>query len=195
VDASQYIASLGPALERLAAEDLARIEGVLLRARDDGGSIFILGNGGSAATASHLANDLNKGASVPGEPRFRAVALTDNVPLITAWANDTRYDRVFVEQLMNLLRAGDVVVAFSGSGNSPNVLAAVEWARGQGAVTIGFTGGTGGRLRAVADYSVVVPADRMEHIEDLHLVVSHALSVSLRHRIAGGAALPLPGPR
>ena len=185
VSASQYIADLQPVLQKLAAEDLARVESLLLQARADGRTIFIIGNGGSAATASHMANDLNKGASVPGAARFRALALTDNVPLITAWANDTRYDHVFVEQMANLFKPGDVLVAISGSGNSPNVVAAMEWTRREGGVTIGLTGGTGGRLKGLADCCIVVPSGRMEQIEDMHLVLSHALCVSLKAKIAG----------
>jgi D-sedoheptulose 7-phosphate isomerase len=184
MNASQYLAKLQPVLEKLAATDLAQVESILLQARAEGRMIFIIGNGGSAATASHVANDLNKGASIPGLPRFRAMALTDNVPLITAWANDTRYDNVFVEQMTNFFEPGDVLLAISGSGNSPNVISAVEWARRAGAVTIGLTGGSGGRLRELVDCSVVVPTGWMEQIEDLHLVLAHAICVSLRARIA-----------
>ena len=189
MNASQYIASLQPMLGELADLDFNQVESILLRARDEGHTIFIIGNGGSAATASHMANDLNKGASVPGRTRFRALALTDNVPLITAWANDTHYERVFVEQMANFLRPGDVLVAISGSGNSPNVVAAAEWAHLEGAVTIGLTGGNGGRLRGLVDCSLIVPSSRMEQIEDMHLVLSHALCVSLRARIAGETIL------
>jgi len=193
VNASQYITDLLPALEKLAAADLGQVESVLLRARAEGRMIFIIGNGGSAATASHMANDLNKGAAVPGEPRFRALALTDNVPLITAWANDTAYGNVFTEQLANFLEPGDVLVAISGSGNSPNVVNAVEWARQRGAVTIGLTGGSGGALRAAAETAVVVPTAWMEQIEDLHLVLVHALCVSLRRRIASDRLIGVTG--
>ena len=184
MNVSRYLAELQPVLEKLRAEDLSRIESVLLQARAEGRLIFIIGNGGSAATASHLANDLNKGASVPGRPRFRAIALTDNVPLMTAWANDTRYESIFVEQMANFFEPGDLLVAISGSGNSGNVVAAGEWARRGGATTIGLTGGSGGRLRDLVDCCVVVPTDRMEQIEDMHLVLVHALCVSLRHHIA-----------
>jgi D-sedoheptulose 7-phosphate isomerase len=187
--ASQYIASLQPQLSELADLDFDQVESILLRARDEGRTIFIIGNGGSAATASHMANDLNKGVLVPGRLRFRAFALTDNVPLITAWANDTRYEQIFVEQMANFLRPGDVLIAISGSGNSGNIIAAVEWAHLEGAVTIGLTGGEGGRLRGLVDCCLVVPSGRMEQIEDMHLVLSHALCVSLRARIAGETVL------
>jgi len=176
-------------LGELADLDFIQVESILLRARDEGRTIFIIGNGGSAATASHMANDLNKGAAVSGQPRFRAFALTDNVPLITAWANDTRYEKIFVEQMANFLRPGDVLIAISGSGNSPNIITAVEWARLEGAVTIGLTGGSGGRLNGLVDCCLVVPSNLMEQIEDMHLVLSHALCVSLRARIASETVL------
>ncbi len=187
MNVSQYMASLASALGHLAMPDILRVQEVLLDAWRRERMIFIAGNGGSAATASHMANDLNKGAIVDGLPRFRAIALTDNVPLITAWGNDTAYDRVFVEQMMNFFRPGDVLVAISGSGNSPNIIAAVQWAREAGGITIGLTGGTGGRLRALVDHCVVAPSSRMEQIEDVHLALSHALCTSLRATIAAGA--------
>lgn len=193
MNASQYITSLQPVLEKLAEEDLNQVESILLRAREEGRTIFIAGNGGSAATASHMANDLNKGAAVPGERRFRAFALTDNTALISAWANDTHYERVFVEQMTNFLERGDVLIAISGSGNSSNIIAAVERARREGAVTIGLTGGNGGRLCRLVDCCLVVRSNRMEQIEDMHLVLSHALCVSLRNRIAGEALAATSG--
>jgi D-sedoheptulose 7-phosphate isomerase len=186
-----YMADLRDVLARLPMEDVLRVRAVLLQAWRDGKTIFVAGNGGSAATASHMVNDLNKGAIVEGRPRFRALALTDNVPLLTAWSNDTAYHRAFVEQMMNFFTPGDVLVAISGSGNSPNIIAAVEWAREAGAVTLGLTGGTGGRLRALVDHCVVVPTSRMEEIEDAHLALSHALCVSLRAAIASETARPV----
>ena len=185
MNASQYIASLQPVLGDLAAVDFRQVEAILLRARDEGRTVFIIGNGGSAATASHMANDLNKGAAVAGQRRFRALALTDNVPLITAWANDTQYEQIFVEQMTNFFHPGDVLIAISGSGNSPNIIAALEWARNEGAVTIGLTGGNGGRLLGLVDCCLLVPSNRMEQIEDMHLVLAHAICVSMRNRIAG----------
>ena len=181
---SQYINSLRDTLAAVSVSDLRGVEDALFEAWFHGRTIFIVGNGGSAATASHWANDLNKGTITAGQHRFRAIALTDNVPLLTAWGNDAAYDRIFVEQLANFLQPHDVLVAISGSGNSPNVLAAVRWARDAGAVTLGLTGRDGGRLRALVDCGVVVPADAMEQIEDVHLVLSHALCTTLRERIA-----------
>ncbi len=186
MNVSQYVDSLQGVLSRLPIQDILKVEMVLLEAWLRGRSIFVAGNGGSASTASHLVNDLNKGALVPGQRRFRAIALTDNVPLLTAWGNDAGYERIFVEQMANFLQPGDVFVAISGSGNSPNILAAVEGARQAKAVTVGLTGGSGGRLRTLADFVIVVPSNQMEQIEDVHLTLSHALCMSLRSRIANG---------
>lgn len=192
MNVSQYVDSLQDVLSRLPVRDIASVEMVLLEAWLRRNTIFVAGNGGSASTASHMVNDLNKGALVPGQPRFRAVALTDNVPLMTAWGNDAGYERIFVEQMANFLQPGDVFVAISGSGNSPNILKAVEWARQAEAVTVGLTGGSGGRLRTLADFVIVVPSNQMEQIEDVHLTLSHALCMSLRSRIANGARTPVP---
>lgn len=191
----QYIASLVGVLERVSCQDVIRLQDTLFEAWRAGSTIFIAGNGGSAATASHFANDLNKGANVADQPRFRAMALSDNIPLITAWANDTSYDRIFLEQMANFLRPGDVFIAISASGNSPNIIAAVQWAHEAGAIAIGITGGTGGRLRALVDHCLVVPSTRMEQIEDVHLIVAHALCTGLREAIAARthAAVSAPG--
>jgi D-sedoheptulose 7-phosphate isomerase len=189
VTPSQYISSLRDTLAALPVTDLRPVEEALFEAWLHGRTVFIAGNGGSASTASHMANDLNKGTMSSGRHRFRAIALTDNVPLITAWANDAAYERIFLEQMANLFRPGDVFVAISASGNSPNIIVAAEWARGAGAVTIGLTGSDGGRLRPLVDHGVVVPAAGIEQIEDVHLVVSHALCTALRTRIAAMAPL------
>jgi D-sedoheptulose 7-phosphate isomerase len=183
VGVSQYISDLRSALAAVPVEALVHVEEVLLRAWREHRLVFIAGNGGSAATASHWANDLNKGTAVAGQPRFRAIALTDNVPLVTAWANDVAYDRIFVEQLASLFRPGDLLILISGSGNSPNIVAAAQWARERGATVVGLTGGDGGQLRGLVDHCVLAPTHRMEQIEDVHLVVAHALCTALRQRI------------
>lgn len=162
--------SIGHILERLHDARLRRA------------SIFICGNGGSAATASHFVNDLNKGANAKGMPRFRAMALVDNTPLLTAWSNDSSYADAFAEQLRNLARPGDLVIGISGSGNSPNVLNAVRYARQIGATTIGLTGGQGGKLAGLVDLAVIVPNACMEQIEDVHMFLEHALVSALRDR-------------
>jgi D-sedoheptulose 7-phosphate isomerase len=147
-----------------------------------GNTTFVVGNGGSASTASHMMNDLNKFTLVPGSRRFRAIALTDNVPLMTAWGNDASYDDVFVEPLRNLMNDGDVLIAISGSGNSPNVLRAVEYANGRG-TTIGLCGFPGGKLAVTAKHRVIVPAPSIGQQEDGHLIINHAVATALRARI------------
>jgi D-sedoheptulose 7-phosphate isomerase len=158
----------------------------LLRAYEDGKSVFIFGNGGSAALASHFACDLSKGTVIGnnGHRRFRVMALTDNVPLMTAWANDSCYDRIFAEQLQNFVAPGDVAFAISGSGNSPNVLQALETARSARAVTIGLTGFQGGKMKNLCDVCVILPSDNMQIIEDFQLSVTHAVFTVIRRRIS-----------
>ncbi len=175
-----YMATLSEVLRQLPEDDIAAAVERIRSAWAEGRAVFLLGNGGSAATASHLACDLAKGLVAPGRPRMRVVALTDNVPLLTAYGNDIAYDRVFAEQLANFVQSSDVVLAISGSGNSPNVLAAVELASARGATTVGLTGFAGGKLKGLVERCVVVPSDNMQQIEDAHMVIAHALFVQLR---------------
>lgn len=169
----------------------------LLACQRRGGTIFVLGNGGSAATAAHFACDLAKGTRTNGLPTFRVVALNDNVPLLTAWANDTSYEHVFAEQLVALVRPGDLVVMISASGNSPNVLLAADVATTVGATTIALTGRTGGQLGQLADLTIPVPSDSIEQVEDAHLMVAHSLCVVLREQLRAevSAAVRLLAPR
>lgn len=141
-----------------------------------------MGNGGSAATASHFACDLAKGTAGKDDSRkrFKVIALTDSVPIITAWANDTAYQNIFLEQLKNLLDAGDVVIAINGSGNSKNVIKAVEYANAQKALTIGLTGFGGGKLKGMVQECLIVPSHSLEQIEDVHLILEHILCSWLR---------------
>jgi len=183
-----YTTSLQSLLSLLPHDDVACVVDEILQAGDRGSTIFIMGNGGSAATASHFACDLAKGTQRPGVPLFRVIALTDNVPLMTAWGNDTSYDRIFAEQLRPLVQPDDLAIAISGSGNSPNVLEAVRVARQAGARTIGWTGFQGGKLRDLVDVCVIVPSDCMEQIEDAHLIMEHAICTALREQAQG---LPL----
>jgi D-sedoheptulose 7-phosphate isomerase len=178
-------------LAELPQEHIQDVVDVLLSANHVGSTIFTLGNGGSASTASHFAGDLAKGTITPGYPRFRVVALTDNLPLITAWSNDVSYEDVFAEQLDGLIQRGDVVIAFSGSGNSPNVLRAVELARRAGGITIGFSGFAGGQLSSLVDISVVVPNDCMEQIEDVHIILCHTITTVLREQLGKSDLLTL----
>lgn len=164
------------ALERAAEE--------LLSCQARGRVVFAIGNGGSAATASHFTCDLAKGTRRGGPPTFRTLALTDNVAVMTAWANDYSFERVFTEQLVSLAQPGDVLVAISVSGTSPNIVSAVREARALGLTVISLTGQTGGTLATMSDVLVTVPSDSMEVVEDAHLIVSHSLCVATREHLA-----------
>jgi len=176
--AQEYIQQLKQALDKLSLAQIEEIKDTLFNAYHQDRKIFIIGNGGSAATASHFACDLSKGTTV-GNPhmkkRFKVIALTDNIPLLTAWGNDIDFSQVFVEQLKNLLQEHDVVIAISGSGNSENILRAVEYANKQGALTIGLTGFAGGKLKDIAYKSLIVSSDSMARIEDVHLILEHLI--------------------
>jgi D-sedoheptulose 7-phosphate isomerase len=148
---------------------------------------YIIGNGGSASTASHMMNDLSKMTTVQGAPRFRAIALTDNMPYITAIGNDIEYADVFVEQLRNLLLPTDILIVLSGSGNSENVIRAATYARESGATVIGLCGNPGSRLCKNADVVVTIPAESICQQEDGHLIVNHTIALALRERIAATA--------
>lgn len=145
--------------------------------------VFIMGNGGSAATALHMAADLSKNTAVPGFPRLRAVSFNDNMALFSALANDTAYDQVFREQVLTYVESGDVVVAISASGNSPNVLNAVAAAGELGAKTIGLSGYYGGKLATMVDTPIVVNNHSIEQIEDLHMMIEHMLTASIRQAV------------
>ncbi len=162
------------------AEGIARVVPVFLHARDEGRTIFFFGNGGSASTASHFVVDIGKATTRGDGRRFRCLALVDNVESLTAWANDAEFGRVFSEQLVNLAQPGDVAVGISGSGNSVNVLRAVETARRLRLTTVGLTGMGGGKLRALVDIPVIVPSNSMQHIEDVHLLICHLLTSYFR---------------
>lgn len=179
----RYLGEMERALATLSRDDVRKVVGALFDAWVWDKNVWIIGNGGSAATASHMMNDLCKCTQVDGQPRLRALALTDNVPLLTAIANDLEYADVFVEQLRTHLRKGDVLVAISGSGNSENVLRAVSYAKELGALTIGLCGKPGGALAQSADLRIVVPADRIGQQEDGHLVLNHTIALAVRERI------------
>lgn len=167
---------------------LAEAAALLLETQAHGGAVLLAGNGGSAATASHIACDLAKGTRDGGPPTFRVIALTDNVPLMTAWANDTDYARVFAEQVRSLAQPGDLLVAISASGTSPNIVAAAEAARDARARVLALTGRGGGLLAPLADLAIRAPADRIEIVEDAHMAIGHSLCVAARAALAGRTA-------
>lgn len=179
--AREYIRHLAEVLVSIDTAEIAAFAAVLLDARSRGAAVFFIGNGGSAATASHFANDLAIGTCTWQKP-FRVMSLTDNVAVMTAIANDLGYAEVFLRQLQIVLQPGDVVVAISASGNSPNILKAVEYANAHNATTVGLTGFDGGALRRMVRLPVHVPTSHGEYgpVEDAHMVLDHLLGAFLK---------------
>jgi D-sedoheptulose 7-phosphate isomerase len=182
--ATEYFASLQAVLAHVDLNVIDQITQAIWQNYEQGGTLYIFGNGGSAALASHLACDFGKGTVTAGRQRFRTISLSDNVPLMTALANDLAYEDIFSEQLADLAKKGDAVLAISGSGNSPNVVKGLEMARKMGLRTLGVTGYSGGRVKPLSDLCFVVPSDNMQHIEDIHLAATHAIFRAIRHRMA-----------
>jgi D-sedoheptulose 7-phosphate isomerase len=182
---SAYFAELEQVIRKLPYGAMEQAIEALIGTSLAGGTVFLFGNGGSASLASHFACDLGKGTSDFAFQPFRAVALTDNIPVMTAWANDFGYEHIFAEQLKTLGRPSDLAFAISGSGNSPNVLNALRVAREQGMFTVGMTGFQGGKMKGLCDVCVVIPSDNMQIIEDLHLSVAHASFHVIRARMIG----------
>ena len=170
---SSYMQDLRSALDGLDLEQVESAIAMIDVARQAGQQVFLCGNGGSASTASHMANDLGKGASLGSDKPFKVIALTDNISWITALANDISYEAIFAEQLRNFAQPGDVLIAISGSGNSTNVLNAVEVARERGVKTMGWTGFGGGKLASMVDLSIVVDSHHMGRVEDVHVILMH----------------------
>jgi len=183
--AEQYRNRLADTIASIDIDAVSQAIAALDDARRNSRQIFVCGNGGSASTASHFVCDMVKGASFNRESRFRIMALTDSLPTITAYSNDVSYDCVFVEQLKNFAGPGDVVMAISGSGNSPNVVKAVEYANSIGCTTIALTGRDGGKLGPLAKIQVRVPEPHMGRIEDGHMIVCHMISYCFMEQPAG----------
>jgi D-sedoheptulose 7-phosphate isomerase len=180
--AEQYRSSLLQTLANIDSGKVAQAADWIKEARDQGKHIFVCGNGGSAATASHFACDIVKGASYKQDKRFKIMALTDSLPTLTAYSNDVSYDCVFAEQLKNFANPGDVVIAISGSGNSPNVIQAVEYANSIGCKTIGLSGRNGGKLGPLSQLNIHVGEPHMGRIEDAHMVVCHMIGYYFMER-------------
>ena len=178
-----YLAEVKAALKQIPLATVAAVAQELIRARLDERTVFVFGNGGSSATASHLASDLAKTAAVNGHRGLKTVCLSDNTALLTAWANDTSYDNIFAASLRGQVGPGDVAIGLSASGQSPNVLRAIEVARDAGATTVGLAGFDGGYLKELADICVVVPSYNYGPVEDIHLVLGHALTWALRRAL------------
>jgi D-sedoheptulose 7-phosphate isomerase len=187
----KYLTELQVVLAELPLDKIREVIDTLNEARFSGQHIFTLGNGGSASTASHFVCDLGKNARQPGLPPFKVIGLADNIAALSAYANDEGYEVIFARQLSSLVAPGDVVIGISTSGRSPNVLAAMQVAREAGAKTIGFTGFDGGALGQMVDIHVNVPSDCVEQIEDVHLMLEHLITVTLRDELGQKAAAEL----
>lgn len=181
--AKEYLLAVQEVLQRVDDAVIDQMAEVIWRGYEAGKTLFIFGNGGSAALASHFACDIGKGTIAGREKRLKTIALTDNVPLITAWANDKSYEDIFAEQLDGLAEKGDIAMAISGSGNSPNVINGLQAARKLGLQTLVLTGFAGGKAKPLADLCLVVPSDSMQHIEDAHLCATHAIFLAIRERM------------
>jgi D-sedoheptulose 7-phosphate isomerase len=180
-----YLFQVTTLLTECPIDEVVEVLDILVRARERERTVFTFGNGGSAAAASHFACDLAKGTINGSRKRFRVVCLSDSIPLMTAWANDEEYADIFAEQLYALLEPEDVVIGISGSGNSENVIRAIELAELRGAVTVGLTGFDGGRLAQTAQVAVTIPSTNMQHIEDAHMILIHLMTTFLRLGRAG----------
>ena len=183
--ATKYRRLLIETLEALDLQSVAAMEDAFAQAHQSGNRIFTMGNGGAGASASHAAGDFIKGASYGLDQRFKMICLNDNLPSMMAIANDIGWDDIFVEPLKNYVEPGDVVIGISGSGNSRNVLKAIAYAQSIGAVTIGMTGFSGGKLKSMVDISVHSPADDMEVAEDVHMAVFNMVKKGMMSRLMG----------
>ena len=179
-----YLERLRVAIDTLPQDNIERLGERLYRAYTDGKHVFVLGNGGSASTASHMAADLAKNTIEQNMRRFRILSLNDNTALLTALANDLGYENVFAEQLKNLIRAGDVLIAISAGGNSPNVLAAIRIAQERSAEVAAIVGFGGGGAAGLADLAIVIDSDHYGVVEDVHLVINHILVDYFKRRLS-----------
>lgn len=175
-----YLSSLQETMNELPKENIVSVIELLQAARLEGKQIFIMGNGGSASTATHFVCDLAKNTRKEGMPHYKVIGLTDNMAIFSAYANDEGYESVFAQQLDNLVMPGDIVIGISASGNSRNVLNAIALAKSRSAITVGFSGFDGGQLAPMVDINVHVNSNIIEHVEDLHLVLEHMIVKALK---------------
>jgi D-sedoheptulose 7-phosphate isomerase len=180
-----YFARVTDTLNRIDTFAVSSLVELLLKAREEDAGVFIFGNGGSGATASHVTGDFLKGISYGLDRRFRVQCLNDNIAGMMAISNDLTYDEIFIEQLKVFLRKGDVVIGISGSGNSANVVKALEFARTRGAHTVAFCGYKGGKIKDIAEQVIHVPIHDMEITEDIHIIIFHAIKQSLMKTLKG----------
>ncbi|MBT3362715.1 MAG: SIS domain-containing protein [Chloroflexi bacterium] len=178
-----YLSGLQNCIEEISRQNIGEIADTVFAAYQKGHRIFIMGNGGSAATASHFACDLLKNTAAKGQPRMRATALTDNLSVITAIANDVDYNAVFEQQLIDQIDKGDVVIGITASGNSQNVLQAIKYAKNNGAIAVGLIGFGGGKLKDLADKSITLSCCDYGQVEDMHLVLEHIITSLVKSKI------------
>lgn len=179
----EYFRDLKNVLDKINLDNFNEINKLLFSALENKKQVFTMGNGGSGSTASHLVCDLNKGVGFNNSRKFRAICLNDNMPTLLAYANDVSYTDIFSEQLKNFMNEGDVVIGFSGSGNSENVLKAIEYANENGGLSVGFSGFDGGKLAEIAKYSLVVPINDMQKCEDVHLILCHLIMQTMMKKV------------
>ncbi len=175
-----YFSQLQRTLDEIDPRPIEQLIDLLHRVRLEGRTVFILGNGGSASTASHMVCDLAKNTRRPGWPPFKVIGLSDNMAIFSAYANDEGYENVFAQQLASLVQPGDIVIGISTSGNSPNVLRAIDLAHERNAFTVGFTGFDAGRLGPMVDLHLHVPSNCIEQVEDIHLILEHLITKAVR---------------
>ncbi|HYT43129.1 MAG TPA: SIS domain-containing protein [Methylomirabilota bacterium] len=184
---TSYFVEIEQMIEAISFSQLEAVLRLLEEAYRHGHHIFIMGNGGSAATASHFALDLAKNTILSDAPRLKAISLTDHVPLITAWSNDTTYEHIFAEQLVTMIEPGDVAIGISTSGNSPNVINALHLAKQLGGVTIGLLGAEGGKIKDIVDAYVLAPGQNIEQEEDAHMILAHIITQHMRTVVRTGS--------
>jgi D-sedoheptulose 7-phosphate isomerase len=183
--AQRYTTHISNLASNLDFKAIEKVMDILLKARADGKKIFFIGNGGSAATSSHFANDLALGTKADENIPFKVISLTDNCAILTALANDTDYDNVFVGQMKYLFEEGDILIGISASGNSQNVINGIEYANENGGISIGLIGFDGGKMKDICQHSVIVNTMKKEYgpVEDIHMILDHLISIFLRMKI------------
>lgn len=178
----RYLEQVGELIHKFDPKSIKNMIGIMEKARVEEKNIFVLGNGGSAATVNHFVCDLSKNAIEGEEGRFKIISLCDNIETITAFGNDLGYEHVFAERLKNLMNPGDFLLAISASGNSENVLCAAQYAKEKKGTIMSLTGYKGGKLKAVSDYNINVDCETIEQIEDFHLIIEHIIVYCYKHR-------------
>lgn len=188
MEVGAYLERVRDEIGRLDHDEIEKFSDLIFERYQNGRFVFVIGNGGSGANASHMCEDLGKSTvkDFESQKRLKVMSLTDNTPYILAWANDTSYDRIFVEQLKNFASEGDLLIAISGSGNSPNILRAVEWANNHGMTTLSVTGFSGGKLKEMAHHGLHCPVEDMGMVESLHMVAFHYILDDVYGRINEG---------